>query len=403
MPGPCHLPSADLLLHGAAVNAAVSVDAVRNLLEQRQARQPRSRRRARSIKSATSDTSARTSRTGTSTDTGNTSGSLTHRDTVAESSANGVSARAARARARQRAEGKQTANSGTSRTVRQPCADLAENIARNRGLPVDQVQSDSIASSSADAEVPASVPVDAPKHKVWVRPRSECPASASVEQPAGNKKRRQTTTLQLSKTDSAASGSTMVVGDHKLRSLKQIHGAKLIALSGFGTQPERLQSLESMIIRLGGKISRKTGFDHKCTHVIVACDGIGSLRRTEKVWSVHTPGTSCVNPGGVHAYSATTRGTCHSFEHGYRLHITQWWLLVSTVRCCTCGVVVVCCMLARRCLAPSQAAVHFSQKSSLMQVMPLGHSSTRMTSSAEKCLSHCCRGREHRVSRRCVQ
>eukprot|EP01043_Picozoa_sp_COSAG02_P019522 COSAG02_NODE_943_length_15741_cov_31.861974_8_plen_316_part_00 len=315
MPGPCDLPSADLLLHDVAVNAAVSTDAVRELLEQRQARQPRSRRRARGFQSGASDTRATASRTGATTGTGITGGSLTRcGDTTAESSANGVSARSARARARHRAEGKLTENSGTSRTLRQPCADLAENIAQNRGLPV-HVQSDAIATSCADTELPAPAPADPPKPKVWVRPRPESPASAAAEQPSGNKKRRQTTTRQQSKLDSAASGSAIVVGDHELRSLKQVHGEKLIALSGFGTQPGRLHSLESMIIRLGGKISRKTGFDHKCTHVIVAGDGNGSLRRTEKVWSVHTPCTSCFNLGGVRAYSATVRGACHSFNH----------------------------------------------------------------------------------------
>ena len=48
----CTCLVADLLLHGVAVNPAVSPDAVQSLLEQRQARKPRSRRRPRGTSSA---------------------------------------------------------------------------------------------------------------------------------------------------------------------------------------------------------------------------------------------------------------------------------------------------------------------------------------------------------------
>ena len=264
-------PTHDLVM----VNAAVSPDAVRGLLEQRQARNPRSRRRARVPSVAAIATSATRSGTGT------IHGSLTRRaDETTASSTNGdTSARSARVRARQRAEESRTTNNNTGHALRQPCADLVENIARHRGARVDQLQRDA-SRSSGDAEATAAV--SARKPTVWVRPRQESPATLAVEQPAAKKMRRQTTTRRP-KPDGTAIGSSVAPDDHKLRALKQTQEEKIFSLSGFGTQPQRLEHLESMVVRLGGKITRKSCFDNKCTHVIVSGDGHGSLRRTEKV------------------------------------------------------------------------------------------------------------------------
>ena len=256
------------------VNAAVSPDAVRCLLEQRQARNTRSRRRARVPSAAASTTSA------TRNGTGRIHDSLMRRANATTASSNDTDtvARSAPVRARQRAEESWATNSNTGRALRQPCADLAENIARHRVPPVDQLQRDSESRSIADTQATAAA--NTRKPTVWVRPRPESPAAVAVEQPAAKKMRRQTTTRQPKPDDT---GSLVPPDDHKLRALKQNQDEKIFSLSGFGMQPERLQRLESILVRLGGKITRKSCFDNKCTHVIVSGDGHGSLRRTEKV------------------------------------------------------------------------------------------------------------------------
>ena len=270
-------PTHDLVM----VNAAVSPDAVRDLLEQRQARKPKSRRaRGRSSAAAAPVESSARRRTGGASARQGKAAPAAPAASAGGTAASARAARAARARARQDSLAQQTTSSSTRGARRQPCADLAENVALHRGAPENRSRSDGgdeLAGSARDPEAAAAV--SAPKPKLWVRPRPESPAG----QPTRKKVRRQTTAGPPERVAAPASGAVGVFEEARLRATTPGQGEKLISLSGFGTQPARLAKLESIIIRLGGQISRGNCFDSKCTHVVVSGDGNGSLRRTEKM------------------------------------------------------------------------------------------------------------------------